>query len=58
MRIEQQTLARPINLKMLKQMNFSFLKTSESESDRTALFIVLRDALAAADALVPREKSA
>ena len=43
MRIEQQTLTRPIKLKMLKQMGFSFLKTSESESNGTALSIVVSD---------------
>jgi hypothetical protein len=51
MRIEQQTLARPIKLKMLKRMSCIFLKTSGSESNRTALSVVLNDALAEADAL-------
>jgi hypothetical protein len=52
MRIEQQTLTRPIKLKILKQMGFSFLKTSGGESNGTTLSIVLSDALAEAHALV------
>jgi hypothetical protein len=56
MRIEQQTLTRPIKLKILKQMGFSFLKTSGSESNGTALSIVLSDAVAEADALVTKNK--